>query len=609
MINKETNNILFDLLKDNTSQKIILPIQNLIEYQKKTSHLESEDVFNENKEKLLGTFEVKVEGKQYKDYRIKEMSFRHFRSIPIAKDGVYGLRFTNMEGEPVSLFLVGSNGAGKTTIYSAFERHYLSDTSLRKEKSLEEKKVLTYGFGQLKGIDSTVPTLTVKTMDNETTDEHLDNQVSYCSPAPFCSEYDLAQLGMHGGNLSEYILSQLGYDSLKLLKDRLITLMEKKRNDLNVSYEYTKSDMKEGDLDDVIKQVLSVHEKAEELLKVSEKYTSIYHQDYALFTDNQMPKLFEMKWTSLMNLKEQSVEEDPTVVLESKKKSATKLKPQDIEKQLQSMYALLEEALKTCVNNKANGLLNALAKLYNEKRNMSVQYGRGLYGEQFNRKTAEEIDVLLTIINQIKEKEREIVEMFAHERLDMLKNILSIFSNTEGELYIPENLASDELKFEIKGSKKDDNTYHATPQEYYNSFRYKLYAVSFKIALAFMEMKLKDIRVPIVIDDVFNASDFENNLRLEYFVYNIYKAYDTMQFEEPLQLIVLTHDEMVLNAFRKGADLMIEDKSGNRLLKDARQYQCGRLFSYKYAKKMAEELTPAIKNIKENIFYNLYMPI
>lgn len=608
MINKETNKVLIDLLKSNTSQNIIIPIKNLIGFQKKTSQLESEDVFTETKE-MVSVFEVTAEGKSTKDYRIKEMSFRHFRSIPIAKDGVYGLRFTDHEGEPASVFLVGSNGAGKTTIYSAFERHYLSDTSLSKEKSLEEKKVLTFGFGQLTGIDSSVPTLTVRTMSNEVKEEHLDKQESYCSPAPFCSEYDLTQLGMHGGNLSDYILGQLGYGNLKQLRERLSELMEKKREDLSISTEYTKSDLKEGDLDDVIKQVLDVYKKAEDLLKASEKYTSIYHQDYALYKDNQFPKLFLDNWMRLRNLEEQSVAEAPAEVLASKMKSTTKLTTDDVEKQLQTMYALLEEALKTCANNKENGILNALTKLYNEKRNMSERYGRGLFGESFNKKTTEEIEVLQIIINQIKTKEREIVASFTQDRFDMIKEILAIFSNTEGDLYIPDRLPVDELRFEIKSSKKGANTYHATPQEYYNSFRYKLYAVSFKIALAFTEMKLKDIRVPIVIDDVFNASDFENNLRLEYFVYNIYKAYDSMSFDEPLQLIVLTHDEMVLNAFRNGANMMIEDKSGRGLMKDARQYQCGRLFSYRYAKKMAEELNPAIKDEKGVKFYNLYMQI
>lgn len=494
MINKETNKVLIDLLKSNTLQNIVLPIRNLINFQKKTSLLESEDVFTETKE-VVGAFEVTAESKSTKDYRIKEMSFRHFRSIPIAKDGVYGLRFTNQEGEPVSVFLVGSNGAGKTTIYSAFERHYLSDTSLSKEKSLEERKVLTFGFGQLEGIDSSVPTLTVRTMSNEVKEEHLDKQESYCSPAPFCSEYDLTQLGVHGGDLSDYILSQLGYDNLKQLRERLSKLMEKKREDLSVSTEYTKSDLKEGDLDDVIKQVLEVYTKAEELLKVSKKYTSIYHQDYALFRDNQFPKLFLEKWMRLKNLEEQSVAEAPAEVLASKKKSTSKLSTGDVEKQLQTMYELLEEALKTCVNSKENGILNALAKLYNEKRNMSDRYGRGLFGEQFNKKTTEEIEVLQNIINQIKTKEREIVASFAQDRFGMIKEILAIFSNTEGDLYIPNRLPADELRFEIKSSKKDDNTYHATPQEYYNSFRYKLYAVSFKIALAFTEMKRYKLRV------------------------------------------------------------------------------------------------------------------
>ena len=104
MINKETNKVLIDLLKSNTSQNIILPIKNLIGFQKKTSQLESEDVFSEEKE-VVGVFEVTAESKGIKDYRIKEMSFRHFRSIPIAKDGVYGLRFTDHEGEPVYVLL------------------------------------------------------------------------------------------------------------------------------------------------------------------------------------------------------------------------------------------------------------------------------------------------------------------------------------------------------------------------------------------------------------------------------------------------------------------------------------------------------------------------
>ena len=611
MINKEVNKILLQIIQGNNIPKANPVIEKLVEFNKQTAQLVSEDIFD-GKTSVVGSFEVKALGRHAMDHRIKEMTFRHFRSVPIPKEGHYGLQFTNEEGEPISLFLVGSNGTGKTTIFSAFERHYLSDTSLSKEKDLEEKKILTYGFGQLKGIDTSVPTLSIKTMSGEYLDEHLDDRASYCSPAPFCSEYDLIELGKKGDDLSDYILTQLGYGSLKLLRNRLETIKEGKQSDLEISNDYTQSDLKVPDMDVVIRQFLDVYKQAGELLDKARKYTSLYHQDYARFRNGQSPEVFKDKWENLRNLSRENKDLDPAIIVARSKRQInpkTALKPEDIEKQLQSMYTLLEDALKACNNNAESGLLTSLEKFFYEKRNMSEKYGRGLFDASTTRRITEELEIIQSIINQIKQEEHKIVQQFANERFRMIQEILAIFSNTEGELYIPEDLPSDKLRFEIKGSKNDDNNFHATPQEYYNSFRFKLYAVSFKIALALMEMKRKEIRVPIVIDDVFNASDFENNLRLEQFVYNIYKAYDSLQFEEPLQLVLLTHDEMVLNAFRKGVDLIIEEKQVIEKQMLPRQYQCGRLFNYKYAKRMAEEYGTKSSKGENDTIYNLYMRI
>lgn len=611
MINKEVNKILLQIIQDNNIPKANPVIQKLFEFNKQTTQLVSDDIFD-GREAMVGSFEVKTGEELVTDHRVKQMAFRHFRSVPIPKEGHYGLQFTNEAGEPISLFLVGSNGTGKTTIFSAFERHYLADTSLSKEKDLEEKKILTYGFGQLKGIDTSVPTLSIKTMSGEYLEEHLDDRESYCSPAPFCSEYDLIELGKKGDDLSDYILVQLGYGNLKLLRNKLEAIKDEKQDDLKISNDYTQSDLKVPDMDVIIRQFLEVYKNAGDLLDKARKYTSLYHQDYARFQNGQAPDVFRDKWENLRNLRRESKDLDPAVIVARSRRKIdpdTALKPENIEKQLQSMYDRLEDALKAYDNNADSGLVMSLEKLFYERRNMSDKYGRGLFDASTSRKITEEIEVLQSVINQIKQEERKIVQQFANERFNMIQEILAIFSNTEGELYIPEDTPSDKLRFEIKGSKNADNIFHATPQEYYNSFRFKLYAVSFKIALALMEMKRKKIRVPIVIDDVFNASDFENNLRLEYFVYNIYKAYDSLKFEEPLQLVLLTHDEMVLNAFRKGVDLMIEEKQVQEKQMLPRLYQCGRLFNYKYAKMMAEELNPSIKDIKGPKFYNLYMPI
>lgn len=611
MINKQVNRILQQIIQDNLIPKANPYILKLIDFKEQTSHLKADDMFD-GKPSMVNGFEENTAEDRVTDYRIKEMSFRHFRSVPIPKEGHYGLTFTNEDGEPISLFLVGSNGTGKTTIFSAFERHYLSDTSISKEKDLEEKKILTYGFGQLKGIDTSVPTLSVKTMSGDYLEEHLDDRESYCSPAPFCSEYDLIELGKKGDDLSDYILAQLGYGSLKLLRDKLELIKDGKLHDLEISNNYTQSDLKIPDMDIVIKQLLDVHKNASDMLDKAKKYTSLYHQDYARYQAGQLPEVFKGKWETLRNLSRENIELDPAVIAARSRQKVdqeTALKPENIEKQLQSMYTWLEDALKACDNNADSGLLVGLDMLYNEKRNLNEKFGRRLFDAGSTKRITDELNILQSIIIQIKQEERKIVQQFANERFSMIQEILEIFSNTEGELFIPKDTPSDKLRFEIKGSKNDDNNFHATPQEYYNSFRFKLYAVSFKIALALMEMKRKKIRVPIVIDDVFNASDFENNLRLEQFVYNIYKAYDSLEFEEPLQLILLTHDEMVLNAFRKGVDLMIEEKQVQEKQMLPRQYQCGRLFSYKYAKKMAEEFGTISSHERNDIFYNLYMRI
>lgn len=616
MITKEANNILQKIIINNSISKANNALYNLFKFQKHISLLDIKDLFPEKEElKESEENEEKNEegGDVIIDYRIKEIEFKHFRSIPIAQDGNFGLRFVNNEGYPISLFLVGSNGTGKTTIFSAFERHYLTSTSISKEKNLEENKILTYGFGQLKGIDSTVPTLTVKTMSHEFIEEHLNSQDSFCSPAPFCSEYDLIQLGNKGDNLFDYILEQLGYGEFTLLEKKFDELIKIKEKDLRLSIEYTKSDLKEKDIEEIIRSLIYSQNNAEDIIKQSEKYTTLFNKDYAHYkvNGNFTSFYFEDKWKTLANLEKAKEDKNLTPAEQiTKKTNINDIEDSinNVQKQLISMYTLLEEGLNESIKNKSP--LKPLENLFNKKRVMAEKYDRSLYGEDYSKKTTGQIDILKDIKNAIKKEERLIVHDFATDRLEMIKEILRIFSNTEGDLYIPDDLQEDELKFEIKCSKKDDNSFHATPQEYYNSFRYKLYAVSFKIALAFTEMKKMNIRVPIVIDDVFNASDFENNLRLENFVYNIFKAYDSLSFDEPLQLILLTHDEMVLNAFRKGVDMITNEKSLNdNYKKEIRQYQCGRLFSYKYAEQMTKDLNLSLNSDINKKFYNLYMPI
>lgn len=69
-------------------------------------------------------------------------------------------------------------------------------------------------------------------------------------------------------------------------------------------------------------------------------------------------------------------------------------------------------------------------------------------------------------------------------------------------------------------------------------------------------MRTNKTIVPFVIDDVFNANDFMNGLKLERFVQKIYSWYKKLITEDgcniSFQLIMLTHDDMMQTAFKKG---------------------------------------------------------
>lgn len=77
-----------------------------------------------------------------------------------------------------------------------------------------------------------------------------------------------------------------------------------------------------------------------------------------------------------------------------------------------------------------------------------------------------------------------------------------------------------------------------------------------KIAIAYHWMVKNYASVPIVIDDIFNASDFENSIKLEDYAYFIKKTYNDQVFkkglDKELQLILLSHDQLVIESFRRG---------------------------------------------------------
>lgn len=630
---RETKQILTEILENENDKDVCNALLHLLDHTGKLSNLSSDNILST---KPIDYDKDKENIGKFHDYRLNWISFKNFRSIPFFNDKKpYGLSFENNDGNPISIFLVGRNSSGKTTVFSALEWHYVSDNSLSNDMDLKKSDILTYGFCQINGINHNNVRLYVKTVDGDTTEDFLSNQTVYCSPAPFCSDYDLHQLGNKGNDLRAYILSQLGYEELASLKDRLNNIKKEKQDDLK--YNKNESDLNTEDYNEVIKHLVrySKKEVAKTQLDNIKPFENIYNRDVILYqtTDGSKIYLFRSYWDRLRTLSSNIGSGGFVAKLDKTKTdtqgNSSEKSSQELTEKIKLLYDKFEEGLKKCSELGEEGMLNAITKLYQERVSLEIESGKKSLSETEIEKTEKVIAIIISIINKIEEKEKAIIEQFKTERFIMLKEILKIFSNNDGELFIKEwEKLEDKEKLTImirKQTEKGD--FEATPQEFFNSFRYKLYAVSFKIALAFMEMKLKNIRVPIVIDDVFNASDFENNIRLEYFVHNIYLAYSSMNFKEPLQLIMLTHDEMVQAAFRKGANMIIpieqdmkrtnengeeEIVSIETYLPPAKpnEFRCGRLFNWNHAKKIEEKQKYSnekdIMKISDD-FYNLYI--
>ena len=68
-----------------------------------------------------------------------------------------------------------------------------------------------------------------------------------------------------------------------------------------------------------------------------------------------------------------------------------------------------------------------------------------------------------------------------------------------------------------------------------------------------MTMKTCNIIAPLVFDDVFTASDFDNTVNINRFFELILKSFVNLGLgsEQDLQIIMFTHDEIVLNSMTR----------------------------------------------------------
>ena len=86
-----------------------------------------------------------------------------------------------------------------------------------------------------------------------------------------------------------------------------------------------------------------------------------------------------------------------------------------------------------------------------------------------------------------------------------------------------------------------------SPNKYFNTFHYRLFSAMIGISIAVASRIKTEINLPLVLDDVFYASDLQNRTTIEKFIRHLFQVFKKHTPNQPLQLILFTHDELIFD--------------------------------------------------------------
>jgi len=182
----------------------------------------------------------------------------------------------------------------------------------------------------------------------------------------------------------------------------------------------------------------------------------------------------------------------------------------------------------------------------------------------------EKLTTTLDTITEIKSKagdfakilDIEVNRLVASAFEPIKETITSILSE-----YLKEENVSLQIKLEEKPSENDPesiettilaeiqriNTYTGeleihSPSKYFNTFRFRLFCTMVSLSVVIAARKNSGINLPLVLDDVFYASDYSSKTTFRQFLSTVLSIFRKFNSEMPFQLILFTHDEIVFDA-------------------------------------------------------------
>lgn len=167
----------------------------------------------------------------------------------------------------------------------------------------------------------------------------------------------------------------------------------------------------------------------------------------------------------------------------------------------------------------------------------------------FNLKLIEEKDRIVTsYFISIKEVVEKIMNDFIDEKesINLVLSLEKIDRKVEGEIFQTEVIMAKIVQ------KNGEST---TPDIYFNTFRYKVFCLMISLSIALSTRMRYKINLPLVMDDLFFASDFISKNSFSIFLQKIIGLFYKYTPDMPLQFILFSHDDLI---FRSALDAIDE---------------------------------------------------
>ncbi len=129
-----------------------------------------------------------------------------------------------------------------------------------------------------------------------------------------------------------------------------------------------------------------------------------------------------------------------------------------------------------------------------------------------------------------------------------------------------------------------DNSQPPLPvNKYFNTFHYRLFCTMIGVSIAIASRINTKINLPLVLDDIFYASDFENRATVERFIKKLFDIFNKYTPNLEFQLILFTHDQLIFeSAVKATAEMKVNNIAFARLFHHSKAKDKGDVLELAY---------------------------